>query len=244
MRPIRLGFRAFDPHELLCHFLAIDAGLYERPVVLRDITFLADGELDDCALQVSCGSAALAEEPFRIALVASTRPLFWLVARRGTTLADIRHDRIAGYPAFAPPARFLRAVIGAEAAPVRDDDARIGLLLAGEVDASLVSSGSPLPRLAPLGVEPVLFLGDRLQLPTTGLAVLGDPAWLPGLVAAHRAALELVQRDDAAVRATLRRRFRFGRSEAAWFAEVAKATFSADGEPPVDAAALYRDALS
>jgi hypothetical protein len=43
MTTITLGFKAFDPHELLCHFVADMAGLYRREslqVELADITFI------------------------------------------------------------------------------------------------------------------------------------------------------------------------------------------------------------
>lgn len=44
----RLGFKAFDPHELLCHFLAEHSGYYRDAglqVELSDITFTPDTEL-------------------------------------------------------------------------------------------------------------------------------------------------------------------------------------------------------
>ena len=42
MTTVQLGFKAFDAHELLCHFIAAKAGLYQRhrlQIELVDITF-------------------------------------------------------------------------------------------------------------------------------------------------------------------------------------------------------------
>ncbi|MCZ6526808.1 MAG: hypothetical protein O6928_09710 [Gammaproteobacteria bacterium] len=53
---------AFDPHELLCHFIAAKAGLYERAglqIELTDITFIADADLPRQTFQVCCGSALI-----------------------------------------------------------------------------------------------------------------------------------------------------------------------------------------
>lgn len=243
---IELGFKAFDPHELLCHFVAVDAALYDGRVSLRDITFEADGEVDGAALQASCGSATLSPLPYRILLVASRQPLFWLVARRGTSEEALDGAKIAGYPPFAPPARFLDTVIGAAGAriePARDDVARVGLLVAGEVAAALVSAAMPLPRLARLGLEPVFCIGDRITLPTTGLASLLVDDRVKRVVTAHREALALVHAEPQRVVRILKRYFAFDAEEADWFAQIALTHFSLDGTPPPDVCGLYAENL-
>ena len=48
MTTVQLGFKAFDAHELLCHFIAAKAGLYQRhrlQIELVDITFAIDTDL-------------------------------------------------------------------------------------------------------------------------------------------------------------------------------------------------------
>ncbi len=62
---VKIGFKAFDPHELLCHFVALEAGLYQHhdiTVELFDLTFAEDMSLPEDMCQVSCG-AALASRP-------------------------------------------------------------------------------------------------------------------------------------------------------------------------------------
>jgi hypothetical protein len=75
---ITLGFKAFDAHELLCHFVAVQAGLYEREgiaVQLADITFVTDNELPEQLFR-RCGAfqrgGATAEGLF----VAVDQPMF------------------------------------------------------------------------------------------------------------------------------------------------------------------------
>ena len=78
---VLLGFKAFDPHELLCHFVAAEGGLYSRHgirVRLVDITFVPDAELPAELFQVSCGAAlagALQGNGQRVVFVATDRPM-------------------------------------------------------------------------------------------------------------------------------------------------------------------------
>jgi hypothetical protein len=60
MTSIHLAFKAFDVHELLCHFLAESEGLYANAklsVTLLDWTFIPDGELPANTFQAACGAA-------------------------------------------------------------------------------------------------------------------------------------------------------------------------------------------
>lgn len=186
MIEIRIGFKAFDMHELLCHFAAKHAGLYDQAglrVRLCDTTFLSEDALPPETFSVACAGALmewLQGMPKKVVFVACERPMFWLYARpHGGGLNAMHGARVAGYPAVAPPAVFLQAVLQAagpgrgvwDVVPARDDVARLGLLLAGDVDAAVLSSAVPPARAEELGLKELLFFGDRLHIPTTGLAV-------------------------------------------------------------------------
>ena len=187
MRTIQLGFKAFDPHELLCHFVASKAGLYEQAdlrVELIDITFTPDAELPPETFQVSCGAAlvtALKDLSQRVVFVATDRPMFWLYASNEIpTISDLKGHKIATYPVIAPPAQLARILLrqaglngdtDVELAPARDDTARLGLLRSGSVAAALLSSAVPQPRVEELGFRTLAFVGDSIRVPTTGLAV-------------------------------------------------------------------------
>ncbi|MGH3134727.1 MAG: hypothetical protein ACRDNY_13485 [Gaiellaceae bacterium] len=229
---IELGFRAYDPHELLPHVLAARLGLYENAGVdvrLRDLTFT-----DTPAAQVSCGAALLArlhEAPLRIVLVACRRPLFWVVTRERGALLDTA--RIASYPEGSPPALFVRMLLpSAQVEPARDNDARIGLLLADEVDGAVISSAEPPMRIEELGLHPALAFGDVLTLPTTGLAVpesMLDREEIAGVVGGLCAALAVIQRDHDQVAEALVENFRYDVASAEKWALSNAGAFSVNG---------------
>lgn len=188
MTRVALGFRAFDPHELLAHAVAERLGAWRErdlEVELRDISAVPDAELDPGVMQVSCGSALLSRlrgEPWRVVLATVDRPLFWLCARSGgpASVTDLAGSRIASFPAPSPPAVLLRAALRRRGLdpdadlslePTRDDAARLGLLASGDAAAALISSATPPSRLRRREAEPLLWLGEELRVPTTGLAV-------------------------------------------------------------------------
>lgn len=229
---VELGFRAYDPHELLPHVLATRLGFYKREGVdvrLRDLTFD-----DRPALQVSCGAALFARirgDPLQIALVACRRPLFWVVAREPGV--KLENARIASYREGSPPAVFARMLLpSARLDPARDNDARIGLLLAGQVDGAVISSAEPPERLEELGLQTVLAFADVLNVPTTGLAVpesvLGRKE-VAAVASALRAALAFIQRDHDQVARALAENFRYDEASAEKWAHSHAGVFSADG---------------
>jgi hypothetical protein len=183
---LELGFRAFDPHELLAHVLAVRLGLYRDEgvqVELRDLTF---GPAD--AVQVSCGSALLARlrgAPITVHLVASRAPLFWLVGRAPLPAAG---GRVASYPEGSPAALFAASLLPrAHLLPARDDAARIALVLTGDADGAVLSSAEPESRLAAHGLVRLRAFADEVPVPTTGLAVPQSLAADEGVAAAARA---------------------------------------------------------
>ena len=142
MRTLRLGFRAFDPHELLVHFVAERAGLYRDVEVDVELLDLRAGERPHDAT-CACGSAlfqALEGAPIEIVLIASKAPLFWLYGRG----SHIDGARIATYPPGAPPARFLELALDnstpstspSETSASRAASSRAGTNIAGRSSAS------------------------------------------------------------------------------------------------------------
>jgi hypothetical protein len=238
LRALSLGFRAYDLHELLVHFVAERAGLYEQQGVEVELVDLRGGELPHEAT-VACGAAlfaALDGAPVRIVLVASTAPLFWLYG--GGPQASC--GRIATYPLSAPPARFLELALRGDASFIaaRNDLERLSLMRAGKADCALLSSATPPSRVGDL--EQLLCVGDEIRVPSTGLATsAGNEQAVRPLVAAHRRALGLLRSDPALARASARDAFGFDDQESEWAVGVAHRYFSADGRIPagyVDAA--------
>jgi hypothetical protein len=229
---VELGFRAYDPHELLPHAVARRHGLYEQAGVhvrLRDLTFGPDD-----ALQVSCGSALLAAlggAERRVLLVAARAPLFWLAGRAplepGAT--------VASYPEGSPPALFARLVVGPEAAlvPARDDAARIGLVRDGAADAAVVSSAVPPSRLEAAGLRELEAFTDVLRVPTTGLAAKGlADGEADAVGAALRGALRLLASDPGELVRSLVEDFGYDNRSAGLRAEAFAGALSADGRVP------------
>ena len=156
MISVEIGFRAFDPHELLCHFIAHDQGYYEEEGLsprLTDLTFVQP--VPTGIFHVACGSALLgrfAGEPYRVVLAAARGPMFRLVGRgSSTSVQALRGSVVASFPTGSPPDVFLRLFLHRTALTdgdvqfraVRDDIARLGLLASGDAGAALVSSAIP-----------------------------------------------------------------------------------------------------
>lgn len=217
MIAVHLGFRAFDVHELACHFVARRAGLYAAhglDVHLFDANFVPDDRLPPRTFHAACTGALIGwlnGAALKVVFVACERPMFWLVGRAGMTVPrDLAGGRIAGYPPGSPPAELLRLVLGTHdfgagrqplTVAARDDVARLGLLLAGDVEAAVISSALLPGRLRPRGLLPLGFFGDALRLPSTGLAVSSEirqrePALVRAMCACYRESLELLRSDE------------------------------------------------
>jgi hypothetical protein len=228
---LELGFRAFDPHELLAHALAARLGHYREEgveVELRDLTFGPDE-----AAQVSCGSALLARlqgVPLTVVLVAARAPMFWLVGRGSLPRSG---GRVASYPEGSPPALFADSLLPrARLLPARDDAARIGLVLSGDADGAVVSSAEPPARLAEHGLARLLAFADELAVPTTGLAVptaLADDDAVRAAARAQRRALAALHSQPNHVEATLVDVFRYDRRSAQIAARELTSWFTAGG---------------
>jgi hypothetical protein len=181
--PVWIGFKAFDCHELLCHMIAQDRDLYSQhdlDVKLLDTTFVPDEALPENTFHVACGAAMtnfLAGRKRKVVFVACDRPMFWLYGRAGVNSVEaLAQGRVASFPDAAPPAQFLRRLLGGSGVscgvlPCRDDTARLGLLASGSVDAALLSSLYLPHEVEARGLNTLAWVGESLRLPSTGLAV-------------------------------------------------------------------------
>ncbi|MFQ5661122.1 MAG: ABC transporter substrate-binding protein [Gammaproteobacteria bacterium] len=251
MLSIQLGFKAFDIHELLCHFMASKAGLYEQAglqVELIDITFMADADLPPHTFQVSCGSAlisALKGIPQRIIFVATEKPMFWIYSNRKIKdLPDLRNKKVASYPDIAPPCHLAKIILKQAGldpthdvifTPARDDVARLGLLKCGAVDAAMISSAILPPKVKQRAFSTLCFFGDKIKLPTTGLAVHRsqlerEPESARTLVSVLKESLNLIHNNPVLLGNVLQDFFDIGSEIQKVSSDLIRACFTRDGQ--------------
>lgn len=214
MTAVECGIKAFDVHELLCHFVAKRLGYYADEgleVRLVDVTFTPDEWLPARSyFQVACGAAYLGRReghPFKVLLAAVDWPMFWLFGRPGIErVEDLVGKRVATYPPIAPPHSFSRVALRNHGLdpdrdlsfwPCRDDIIRLGLLREGDVDAAVISSARSPVSVHRQGFTPLAFLGEEVRFVTTGVAtteeiVRGQPDLVAALVRAFRRSLETI----------------------------------------------------
>jgi len=253
MAEVTLAFMAHDVHELGCHFVARHAGLYQRHGLkprLLDAAVMT-GNLPERSFQAACGAALAAwlkGTDIKVIFAATDRPMFWLYGQQGVNdVTDLRRARIAGYPAAAPPAAFLRELLarrgladaGTEILPARDDVARLGMLKDGSVAAALLSSAIAPDVMAGLGFTQLIFLGDELRVVTTGLAVTpGFWQREPGLSAAmcrcYADAQALIHNDPDSLSAALRAAVVPVQGLADGLAAVLRDCYTRDGRSPLE----------
>lgn len=260
MITVHLAFRAFDVHELACHFVAQRAGLYAArglEVHLLDANFVPEERLPPHTFHAACTAALLdwlKGAALEVVFIACERPMFWLAGRPGMAAPEeLAGGRIAGYPPGSPPAELLRLVlrthdfgVGREpvAVAARDDAARLGLLLAGEVDAAVISSALLPGRLRQRGLPLLELFGDALRLPSTGLAVNSEmrqrePELLRAMCGCYRESLELLHGDGRLSRDALAAAIDFGGAEPGEALELVRRCYTVDGrcaEDVLDAA--------
>ena len=223
MKIVECGIKAFDVHELLCHFVAERSGFYAAAgldVRLVDTTFTPDERLPDADyFQVACGAAVQSRTvPFRIFLAAVTRPMFWLYGAAGIAAVEqLAGKQIATYPPLAPPYWFNRIALrnhgldpdnDVELKPARDDAIRLGLLREGAVDAALISSAISPVAIQQLGLNILTLLGDETRFVTSGIATTEkiaqeDPDLVQSLVSAYRKSLVVIHNSPAEIHSIL-----------------------------------------
>ncbi len=264
MTIVQLGFKAFDAHELLCHFIAEKAGLYQRhrlQIELVDITFAIDTDLPQHMFQASCGAAlssALQGTPQRVVFVATDRPMFWLYAARDIeSLKDLKNKRVATFPATAPPHHLANIILqragidptqDVALSPARDDVARFGLLKTGDADAAVISSAISPATVEKAGFTELCFFGDAIRMPTTGLAVhatqLKQQAGLvETIVAILKEGLSLLHSDPVLVADVLQQYFDVPADITDKTAAAYEKLFTHDGQTTPEIAQLAVDSL-
>ena len=249
MKTVTCGIKAFDVHELLCHFVARRAGFYESAgldVTLMDTSFIPDEKLPGTGFfQVACGAALLSRAMrFKVALAAVSRPMFWLYAKPGiNTIAQLAGTRIAGYPPPAPPYWFNRVAlrkhgldpdVDVQLLPTRDDALRLGLLREGAVDAALISSAISPVTLQRLGFAPLTMLGDEITVVSSGIAVTEkvareEPALVAALVNAYRQSLATMREKPALIHAILAEVMQISLEDAKKTADLFLRCYTPDG---------------
>ena len=249
MKTVECGIKAFDVHELLCHFVAGRCGLYESAgldIRLVDTSFVPDDRLpEDGFFQVACGAPLLSRNlRFRIVLAAVTRPMFWLFGAAGTgSIEELAGKRIATFPPLAPPYWFNRMFLrrhgldpdtDVELKPARDDAIRLGLLREGAVDAALISSAVSPVIIQRMGLNTLAMLGDELTVVTSGIAVTRkvaqeDPALVEGLVSAYRQSLAVIHDSPAVIRSILEEVTGIAREDAEKTCELILPCYTRDG---------------
>jgi ABC-type nitrate/sulfonate/bicarbonate transport system substrate-binding protein len=255
-------------HEEVVYSVAAELGYYADEgveVSVRDGVRWDDDRLRQAAV-VGLGRTLLirllAGTPWTMLCVNTERPLFWLMARAEfADVSELRGRKVAMHPALVAPGCFARIILRGrgldpdadiEAVPMHPGDyaEHLRLLKTGELDAAVVGSTlSPEQLEAEEGLRLLLFFGDELQIPTTGVAVdpsvlaLDDPR-VRSLVRANRRALEALL-DDPALGADHVRRLLPATDAASardFYDRYIGPYFKRDGQPDPDvvAAALPR----
>jgi hypothetical protein len=247
MNEVSLGFKAYDVHELLCHGVAEAGGIYAEAgisVKLIDTTFMRDDDVPEGTFHAACAAALgsfLTGHRRKVMFVACDRPMFWLYGRAGVdSIEQLVRGQVATFPENTPPAKFLRrllqdAGITPGLLPSRDDFARLALLDSGSVDAALLSSCIMPAELELRGCRRLVFIGDQLRLPSTGLAVSGEllerePALIAGMVGVYQRAMDRIFDDDETLlRSVLVSHFRMPQREMDQTVQLIRACYNPSG---------------
>ena len=221
MDELDFAYVGLGVHEEVVYSVAEELGYYADEgvrVTIRDGVRWDDDRLREAAV-VGLGRTLLirllAGTPWTMLCVNTERPLFWFMGRRELSdLSELRGRRVAMHPALVAPGTFARVILrGRGLDPDADIEAvemfpgdygeHIRMLKSGELDAAVIgSTWSPQQLEADEGLRLLLFFGDDLQIPTTGVAVdpsvvaLDDPR-VEGLVRANLRALATLLDDPA-----------------------------------------------
>jgi ABC-type nitrate/sulfonate/bicarbonate transport system substrate-binding protein len=221
MRELDFAYVGLGVHEEVVYSVAQELGYYADEgvrVAIQDGVRWDDERLRQAAV-VGLGRTLLirllAGTPWTMLCVNTERPLFWLMARAEfADVSELRGRRVAMHPALVAPGCFTRIILRGrgldpdtdiEAVPMHPGDysEHIRMLESGELDAAVIgSTWSPEQLVAERGLRLLLFFGDELQIPTTGVAVdpgvlaLDDPR-VKGLVRANLRALARMLDDPA-----------------------------------------------
>jgi ABC-type nitrate/sulfonate/bicarbonate transport system substrate-binding protein len=263
MRELEFAYVGLGAHEEVVYSVAAELGYYAEEgvdVSIQDGVRWSDDRLRDAAA-VGLGRTLLIRllggAPWVMLCVNTERPLFWLMARAEfSDVSDLRGRRVAMHPPLVAPGCFARIVLrgrgldpDADIEPVPmfpgDYGEHVRLLKSGELDAAVVGSTvSPEQLAADEGLRLLLFFGDELQIPTTGVAVdpatvaLDDPR-VKSLVRANVRALRALLHDPALGAAHVRRLLRNVDDASArdFYDRYIAPHFKTDGQPEPDVVA-------
>ena len=263
MPELDFGYVGLGVHEEVVYSVADELGYYADEgvqVTIQDAVRWDDERLRRAAI-VGLGRTLLirllAGTPWTMLCVNTERPLFWFMARDGfADLSELRGRRVAMHPRLVAPGCFARVCLrgrgldpdtdieGVEMFP-GDYSEHIRLLKSGELDAAVIgSTWSPEQLEAEEGLRLLLFFGDELQIPTTGVAI--DPSVVPlddprveGLVRANLRALATMLADPALGAEHVGRLLPAADAATArdFFDRYVGARFKADGQPDPDVVA-------
>ena len=254
MPTIDLAYVGRGLHEELVAYIADQEDYYAAEgvhVVLRD-GCAWDIERLRRGATIGLGRALLSRltdgTPWVALTVNTDRPLFWFLARSGTSLTDLAGKRLAVHAPHTPPGAFARIVLRqAGLDPDRDVECVVrqpgdyGMdlrrLRSGEIDAAYVGSTmAPEAVAAEHGWQLLAWVGDHFQIPTVGVAV--DPTYVSpddpavqAMIRAHRRALQVIH-DDPGTTVRHMRTFLGGQTEAevrAHYDRFIAPHFSTDG---------------
>jgi NitT/TauT family transport system substrate-binding protein len=161
--------------------------------------------------------------PWVILWVNTDRPMFWLVARPDVSdVSDLRGRAVGMHASGSAPGIWARIVLRRHGLdpdvditpvviPAGDYGRHVSLLRSGEISAAVIGSTLSAEKVArDEGLTTLVFFGDEIRVPTTGVAV--DPTVLDpdgpavrGLVAGHRRALRTMLEDPGAAIEEIRR---------------------------------------
>lgn len=268
MAELDFAYVGLGAHEEVVYSVAAELGYYADEgvdVSVRDGVRWDDDRLRGAAV-VGLGRTLLirllAGTPWTMLCVNTERPLFWLMARAEfADVSELRGRKVAMHPALVAPGCFARIILRGrgldpdediEAIPMHPGDyaEHVRLLKSGALDAAVIGSTlSPQQLEAEEGLRLLLFFGDELQIPTTGVAVdpsvlaLDDPR-VGSLVRANLRALRTLL-DDPALGADHVRRLLPATDDASardFYDRYVGPYFKRDGrpDPAVVAAALPR----
>ena len=263
MSELDFAYVGLGVHEEVVYSVADELGYYADEgvrVSIRDGVRWDDERLRGAAV-VGLGRTLLirllAGTPWTMLCVNTERPLFWLMARAEfADVSELRGRRVAMHPALVAPGCFTRIILrGRGLDPDTDIEAvamhpgdygeHIRMLEAGELDAAVIgSTWSPEQLVAERGLRLLLFFGDELQIPTTGVAIdpstvaLDEPR-VEGVVRANLRALGAMLADPALGAEHVRRLLPAADSATArdFYDRYVGAHFKADGRPDADVVA-------
>jgi ABC-type nitrate/sulfonate/bicarbonate transport system substrate-binding protein len=224
MHTIDLAYVGRGIHEELVAYVADQEGYFEDEgvhVAVRDGIGWDTERLRSCAT-IGLGRGLLSRLTdgieWTVLSVNTHRPLFWFLGgTRVTSMADLRGRRLAVHAAHTAPGCFARIVLrqfgldpdrDLECVPRAPGDYQMDLrkLRADSIDAAYVGSTLAPDQVAEEeGFHVLAWVGDRLQIPTVGVAVdatrlqIDSPAVQAVVRANQRALHALADRPDLAV---------------------------------------------